>query len=131
MKLIPLKAQSQKKIYRGILLLELMIATMLISFALIGIVNAYRAALEAESYIETQALARILIQQKIAELEIEAHYAEGATAGLYQEHWQTEWSIVTVATNTPGLFRHEITIKWPQDELKSTVYLKEQKSEEN
>ena len=72
-----MKIKNQKsKIKNGFTLLELIVSIAILSFGLIGILQALSAALVASRLAEDYSTAAMLAEQKIAELSVQAEDLE-------------------------------------------------------
>lgn len=109
---------------KAFLLLELTLAMLIISVALLGLLEGYRAALEARRANDLSTQLRYLLEQKLAEIESAGRFAKGEQVGSFTDQPQFKWKVETDETSLAGLFRIKATITSFETSLSSALYLR-------
>lgn len=114
----------------GYLLLELMLAMVFISVALVGLLNAYRTFIKTQNHLDFQTQTFLLLEKKINELEINQYYQVGLTEGIFPNHKNFKWKTEIREMEIPSLYRVNVTVSHLQNEEDIVVYLREEESSE-
>jgi general secretion pathway protein I len=111
---------------RGVLLIELILAMLLISIALVSLMGGFQASIQAQGEIDRRTRARVLLEQKINELESEGVFQEGFVEGVFLDHDLFQWEMDTKKTELPALYRVKVTVLWPRNgKMELMVFLRE------
>jgi prepilin-type N-terminal cleavage/methylation domain-containing protein len=99
---------------RGFTLLELIVSIAILSFGLIGILQALSAALVASRLAEDYSTAAMLAEQKIAELSVQAEDLEpGEDSGDFGELFpRFAWDYRVLDTGVEGLLHATVVVSW-------------------
>ena len=114
--------QSQKK---GVLLLEVVMAMVILGVALVGIIEGFNTLFRGYSELEKNTVARQLMESRIQELEKQGYYRQGVEKGAYEQYWQFEWETETESTDLANVYRIRIKIHGPSVTKERIVYFKE------
>jgi Tfp pilus assembly protein PilV len=110
---------------RGVLLLELVIAMVVLSVALVGILDGFTASVRAVGAQSDRRIARVLSEQKVNELESEGVFSPGTTQGEFPDFRTFHWTVTTEGTRIASLYRLRVVVSWSADALEVVVYLRE------
>lgn len=109
---------------RAVLLLELVLAMLFISVALVGIIDAFRFCTIAHSESIKRAQACLLLEQKANAMELESAFPAGLQEGAFPENLGFRWKTEVIESKMPDLFRAKIQIIWSDQSITSVVYLR-------
>jgi hypothetical protein len=98
---------------------------MLISIALVGLLNGYRASIEAHRSTTRRIMLRQLLQNKIDEIEKNGIFSVGQEEGVFANNPECEWHIESKKSELDLLFRLEVTVSGFGDSFTSVIYLKQ------
>jgi type II secretion system protein I len=111
---------------RGYLLLELTLAMVIISIALVAILNAFSTSIRTHSMLNSRFKALLLLEQKVDELESEGDFLPGIKEGIFSSAPLFKWKTEIIETDVLSLYRVGITVSGPNIEEHVVVYLREQ-----
>jgi hypothetical protein len=111
--------------HRGVLLLELALAMVFISVALVGLFDAFRSTTKAEAAGNMRSQARLLLEWKVEEIAAQGVFREGVQDGLCDAESSFRWESEAHGTEIEGLYRATISILWRNEQESVTVYLRE------
>ena len=114
----------------GYLLLELILAMVFISIALVGLINGFTTSIKTHNYIGDQNQSLLLMESKFNEIELEGIFEEGTREGEFVDPKNFKWKTEIRKTDTPSLYRVEVTIFSPLNTEHIVAYLREQKFNE-
>ncbi|HBF33159.1 TPA: hypothetical protein DDW35_01220 [Candidatus Sumerlaeota bacterium] len=119
-------SKSQGKA-RGYLLLELILAMVFISVALVGLLNGFSGAIRGQTANDDHVQGILFLENKINDLELSGSFQEGVLEGACSENESFSWETATSKTNVSCLYRVEVTVSWSSGSEKAVVYLREKK----
>jgi len=108
----------------GILLLELALAMLFISVALVGLLDGFRASLDAHRANDTHTELRLLLEEEANELERQGFFQVGASQGEFRGKTTFTWKTETQATSIPSLYRVKVTVAGRGEKAEEVVYLR-------
>jgi len=109
----------------GFLLLELVLATLFVSIALVGVFDGFRTVIQAEKVIDVEKRASILLQARVWELQRDGVFQEGIQQGGFPHDTDFTWETATQGTEIPDLYRIQVTVQGNGEDMKALVYLRE------
>lgn len=110
---------------KGFLLLELSLAMVLLSIALVGLLDGHRAVIAGRSSNSQHALLRFLLEQRLATLEDAASYKTGVENGVFEQNSDCEWKVETRETKVSALFRANVTVSRYGQSVSGVIYLRD------
>lgn len=104
----------KSKAEKGFTLLELIVAIAILSFGLVGVLQAISAALAASRLAEDYSTAAILAEQKMAELSVSVEDLEaGEDSGDFGELFpRFAWSCRVEDSGVEGLLQATVVVSW-------------------
>ena len=109
----------------GMLLLELTIAMVFVSVALVGLLGAFTMSIRAHGEIDGRAQACLLLEKKAAEIESDSFFFAGEDRGGFPSHEMYSWRTETAETRTPSLHRITLAVSWRDNCEEVVLYLRE------
>lgn len=98
---------------------------LLISIALVGLLDAYRVSIEAHRAINHRAIIRLLLQRKVFEIEKANAFSKGQEEGTFEDQPQCQWSVLTTESGLASLFRLQVTVKGYGEALSIVLFAKQ------
>src|ERR1035437_678725 len=105
----------------GYLLLEVILAMLFISVALVGLIDGFTSAVGAQVSNNNHGMALLLLEEKINDLESSGFFSQGLQDGICPGHESFKWETATAKTDVPSLYRVEVTVSWPSGSEKVVV----------
>jgi type II secretory pathway pseudopilin PulG len=107
---------SQSRL-KGFLLLELLLSMVLISIALVGLLDGYRASVEAHRSTGRRMVLRQLLQSRITDLEKSGTFSKGQQEGTFENNPECEWNTEITECGLESLFKLQVTVTGFGDSL--------------
>ncbi|MCE5231219.1 hypothetical protein LLG95_16710 [bacterium] len=114
---------------RGVLLLELALSMLIISVALLGLMEGYRASTEANARYDRMADLQLLADQKIAELSQQAQFKTGQDEAVFQTKPDVSWQTVTAETAAPNLYMINLEVSKQSDNFRISLFMRPKKAQ--
>ncbi len=108
---------------RAFLLLELVLAMVLVSVALVGLVDAFRTSSDVYHANASRSQAWMLLEAKLADLDDGGVFREGEHAGAFSGHDAFSWKMVAATTVLPSLWRMEVEVTGGGASVRGVAYL--------
>ncbi|MHB9023282.1 MAG: type IV pilus modification PilV family protein [Armatimonadota bacterium] len=114
---------------RGITLLEVIVAMVILSIGIAGTLQAFSACMRTSKAAETYTLAASLAQQAISEMARQPALEAGEYSGTFAEPDEDySWTADVLQANSDGLLPVRVTVTWgpeaKQSQYELRTYLK-------
>lgn len=114
---------------RGFLLLEMALAMVLISVALVGLLEAFRTAIEARGATDRRTQMALLLENKINELEQAGSFTKGHSEGQFEAPSHFGWEVEVLETPLKSLYKVNVKIEGGGQTALATIFLRPHEEE--
>ena len=94
------------------LLLELAVAMVLISVAMVGLVDGFRSVMDVRGEQNRRILARMLLEGKLEEMAFSGSLSEGVREGVFRANEAFRWQSECTSCEIADLYQVRLTVTW-------------------
>jgi type II secretory pathway component PulJ len=105
------------------LLLELVLAMVFISVALVGLLDGFRSSMEAQWVNGARTELRLLLDEKMNDLERENFFQAGAAEGEFTDKPSYSWKTEIQPAKASSLYRVKVIVTGHGERMEAAAYL--------